>query len=513
MRLIKWLIISLMLFYTVVFAQTEIIVKKVSSLNDNFQDIVIDKDKLFALSNTSIKIYDIKEPSSPTFLTSYDIKREAKKLAIYKNYLYIGDGEDGALFLDVSDINDIYIKLSYTNKEHHPYGVVVRNDISYQADGKNGINIVDISDPYNSYIISSFENIENALDVDIKDDLLYVASGKSGINVLDISDIKHLYIVNSLKFSGFINDIKIKDNIAFLADKNGDLITLDISDPFEIYKIPNNCDGKNIVAVDIKDEYVYVVNDNGELNILKIQKNLDPTNNEEIKDFVNLLYKNILYRDADKGGLNYWALKLQKRDSAVEVIERFLESEEFIKQNVTDREFVTMLYNICLNREPDPAGLKYWLNKLNNGYEKKLIIYEFAFSKEFEKVAKNRYKIVPYNENDKLKAFIIRLYNFVLEREGDGKGVNYWLNALNNGEKSIEEAVLGFFNSQEFKDKNLNDEEFIKIVYKAILDREADENGLRFWVKKLQDGVSRTEIIKSFLKQPEFQKVVKSFTV
>ena len=77
---------------------------------------------------------------------------------------------------------------------------------------------------------------------------------------------------------------------------------------------------------------------------------------------------------------------------------------------------------------------------------------------------------------------------------------------LKDADKTAKEVAKEFFNSEEFKNLNLNDEEFIKTAYKTLLGRDADEAGLKYWKEQLQNGVSREELIDQFLDSKEFKK-------
>ncbi len=487
------------------FAATEILLKQIAHIDGSFNDIAVWKNRLYTISDTFLKIYDISNTSSPAFLTSYDTKTKAVKLDIYQNYAYVADGKGGAMFLNIADINDIYVKLSYHNKEHQNYGVVVKNNISYEADGTKGVNIVDISDPYNAYIISTFDKLSDSRDVDIKGDYLYVADGREGLKILNISNIKFPYLVKSYDIPGFASAIKIKDNFAFITNGNS-LVTVDISNPFSPIKIPNNYNNaQGAKGIDIKDDYIYIAKGDNGIDILKIKYDVKEDN--YIKPFINLLYKKILGREADKSGLNFWIIKIQKGMTATKVAKNFFESKEFQNLSLNNEEFIKKAYETLLNRKADPKGLQYWEEQMNEGVTKEQIFYGFAFSKEFENLAKNTYHITPFDQTDKLEAFVGRFYNLVLDRSVDPKGKSFWIEALKSGAKKPSDMVLGFFNSKEFKDRNLDDEEFVKIVYKAILGRDPDKKGLNFWVSRLKSGKKRLDIVKGFLYQEEFKKI------
>lgn len=46
----------------------------------------------------------------------------------------------------------------------------------------------------------------------------------------------------------------------------------------------------------------------------------------------------------------------------------------------------------------------------------------------------------------------------------------------------------GFIESPEFKNRNLDDEAYIRVLYKAFFNREADPAGLESWKRVLMKG-------------------------
>ena len=90
--------------------------------------------------------------------------------------------------------------------------------------------------------------------------------------------------------------------------------------------------------------------------------------------------------------------------------------------------FVTRLYNICLDRDPDPAGFNAWVNQLKSGANTGAeAAYGFVFSNEFK--SKN-----PCNTD-----YIASLYRCFLGREPDSAGMSAWLAASKPG---IPEALF-----------------------------------------------------------------------
>ena len=104
--------------------------------------------------------------------------------------------------------------------------------------------------------------------------------------------------------------------------------------------------------------------------------------------FVTRLYRTTLKRDPDVDGLNHWVELIgTKKTTPYDVAERIVKSQEFQNYNYSDGEYVTILYNAFLDREPEQAGYEHWLKRLATGASREDILRGFAYSKEFELLA------------------------------------------------------------------------------------------------------------------------------
>ncbi|NPA81572.1 MAG: DUF4214 domain-containing protein [Epsilonproteobacteria bacterium] len=234
---------------------------------------------------------------------------------------------------------------------------------------------------------------------------------------------------------------------------------------------------------------------------------------KKVEDFVHRLYKNILNREPDNAGSNFWVKKLLYENvSATNVAHQFFLSKEFEEANLSNEEFVKRMYKTLLDREPEPTGLAYWVNEIEkHGKLRDQIFYGFALSDEFTKLCHKDYEVLAHDKNDEREAFIERFYNIVLGRRADRAGLDYWNNELRTKAKSAKDIALGFFNSKEFKNRNLNDEDFLTVVYRTLMNREPDKDGLEFWKKKLKEGAGRDYVVKAFLDSPEFKNITESY--
>lgn len=97
------------------------------------------------------------------------------------------------------------------------------------------------------------------------------------------------------------------------------------------------------------------------------------------------LYKAAFDRESDADGLGYWIKSLDDGTSLQSVASSFVASDEFqtlYGANVTDDQFVSLLYNNVLNRDSDVDGHHYWTTSLDNGATREQILVNFSESQE-----------------------------------------------------------------------------------------------------------------------------------
>ena len=90
------------------------------------------------------------------------------------------------------------------------------------------------------------------------------------------------------------------------------------------------------------------------------------------------LYNAAFKRLPDAGGLEYWIDQFSSGANSIRVIaESFVQSPEFAERygsNLTDEQFVNTVYQNVLGREADIGGLNYWLDSLSSGAETRSVV-------------------------------------------------------------------------------------------------------------------------------------------
>ncbi len=235
--------------------------------------------------------------------------------------------------------------------------------------------------------------------------------------------------------------------------------------------------------------------------------------------FVVRLYDKCLGREPDEGGLAHWNRVLTSGErGGAKVGYGFVFSKEYLSKNTTNEEYVDMLYNVFLNREADASGRAHWVDLLNQGLSREYVFRGFAHSKEYTDIC-NSYGIVrgevmltqPRDMNPNLTKFVNRLYVQALGRSGEADGINHWCNVILTKTRTPEEVAERFINSEEFRNKKLSDEEYVKVLYRTFMGREYDQEGLEHWLGELERGCSRENILHRFANSKEFKGIMAQF--
>ena len=109
--------------------------------------------------------------------------------------------------------------------------------------------------------------------------------------------------------------------------------------------------------------------------------------------------------------------------------------------------------------------------------------------------------------------FVLRLYNLCFNRTPSEEEINYHVNELINGVSKAGNITFNFFNSPEFVNKRISDDEYVKLCYLVLMDRNGDKEGIEYWKNNLLNGVSRNYVLDKFIKSLEFNNICKEYQI
>ena len=110
--------------------------------------------------------------------------------------------------------------------------------------------------------------------------------------------------------------------------------------------------------------------------------------------------------------------------------------------------------------------------------------------------------------------FVERLYVVALGRASEEEGKAHWCKVVGNGSYSGADCARFFLTSPEFNGRNLNDEEYLKVLYKTFFDRDAaeDPEGFNFWLGKIGEW-GRARVLEGFIDSTEWCNICADYGV
>ncbi len=114
-----------------------------------------------------------------------------------------------------------------------------------------------------------------------------------------------------------------------------------------------------------------------------------------IDKYINNLYKYFLGEKPKKADLDFWIDSLSnQKNSCSELIYSLFNSQVFKNKNLSNEDYIYILYKSLLTREPDESGFRGWVNQLEEGRSREEILNEFLKSEEYKDIC-NLYNILP----------------------------------------------------------------------------------------------------------------------
>jgi hypothetical protein len=140
-------------------------------------------DQLFLGSRSGMYIYDITEPSNPSFISEFQHGTACDPVVVAGDYAYItlrgGNGcgatESGLFLVDISDISTPFLSATYPMEE--PYGLGIMDNTLFVCDGSFGLKVYDTTNVPDLSLLQQFEDITTFDVIPLQDHLLMVGEG------------------------------------------------------------------------------------------------------------------------------------------------------------------------------------------------------------------------------------------------------------------------------------------------------------------------------------------------
>ncbi|MCQ2466697.1 MAG: DUF4214 domain-containing protein [Clostridia bacterium] len=240
-----------------------------------------------------------------------------------------------------------------------------------------------------------------------------------------------------------------------------------------------------------------------------------------LDNFIYRLFVLILEREPNQSENDYWQNRFMMGLSGSDCAYEFFISNEYAILQDTDEEYVTKLYLVFLDREPDTDGFNYWINQLNNGSSRDEIFDGFANSVEWADLCLLRGILaggtaVPSIEvepSDEVVSFVKSIYFKSSSTELSADELYDCAKELVNRRITCGEVIHSFI----FSDYNVTsygtDRDFVVALYQIMFDRIPSEEEINYWTNQLNGDTDYETLFKQFADSDEFKKICFKYSI
>jgi hypothetical protein len=197
---------------------------------------------------------------------------------------------------------------------------------------------------------------------------------------------------------------------------------------------------------------------------------------------VRKLYNQVLHRDPDQGGWQFWTHQVDAGATTLgNIATGFFESPERLDP------IIAQMYHDYLLRVADAAGLAFWRGIWQHDGGPENVIAGIVGSPEFFQSAAGTNA-----------AWVSAVYSRLLNRPADPAGEAFWTSLLDNHTLTLAGVVLGFVGSQE------NFQNLVVGWYQEYLGRAPNSTEEAIDVNQLLQGVTQRAIQIQILNLPEY---------
>ncbi|RFS26365.1 hypothetical protein DVR12_00830 [Chitinophaga silvatica] len=159
---------------------------------------------LYTMNTYRITSFDLKQAANPQKRKVSNLRIAGETLFPYKNYLFIG-GTTGMDIFDVSNPDTAVFKTTYQHlRSCDP--VIVENDLAYvtlrggaacNMNATNVLEVIDVKDPVNPQLLKSYE-MKSPYGLGLANNKLVICENLNGLRLLDAKDPLDIKTVNTL---------------------------------------------------------------------------------------------------------------------------------------------------------------------------------------------------------------------------------------------------------------------------------------------------------------------------
>lgn len=225
-------------------------------------------------------------------------------------------------------------------------------------------------------------------------------------------------------------------------------------------------------------------------------------------------YRAFLNSEPTDSLISQWVLDYYDNVSIDELVSSYLNQLSAPSPTEEPSAWLASLYENLLGRSADEEGQAYWLSQLEQGLNPAQIVILFTLSAEaaatYSTLIETTLSSADAVGNNGLtvEQSVTALYQSLLGRAPDEEGIAYWQAQLDAQGDSDDLSLLinSFLDSDEFANLSsaTDDTLFIEALYANLFDRTPLESDVDYWVGRLTEGDSPSDIVEAFVESAEY---------
>ncbi|MCR5719735.1 MAG: DUF4214 domain-containing protein, partial [Lachnospiraceae bacterium] len=233
----------------------------------------------------------------------------------------------------------------------------------------------------------------------------------------------------------------------------------------------------------------------------------------------------------DQKGVDYWTDCLKKNEQGgqkgfggVKMVQMFIvgaSGKEYADKKKSNSDFLLDMYAVLMGRDRDTVmvkdkkGYDYWMERLDSGEGREIILKSMANCDEFKNICKDAGIQVgdfdyymPASKYPQLAKFVARFYPSCMGRDFDEEGVNFWTGAIKDGTQSVDSMSNFFFTCKEWNDLGLDLNNKVIRLYNTFFGRTPLLGERSWWVAEINNGKRTwTNVYLHFANSSEFKQI------
>ncbi|MBT3233265.1 MAG: T9SS type A sorting domain-containing protein [Calditrichaeota bacterium] len=194
----------------------------------NAYEALVSDEFLYAFGNDSIRVFDLTEPQTPSYVDSYLKPGRYGGIHIDAPYIIMEQFEFLNTY-EMTDADTLDLVGQFSVEDWSLRSMIVSEDVIYATKRENGIGIIDASDPTQMELITDYHLSGDTKDIQVSGNYAYVSNSPSGLVIIDISDPATPDSLGSIEVDGL--RIHHFDNTYGYVQNDTMLVMIDVSDP------------------------------------------------------------------------------------------------------------------------------------------------------------------------------------------------------------------------------------------------------------------------------------------